>query len=86
MKDQSPERAKYEKPHVIMRSTDQQQVDFEVLRKNQLKNFQNFYEVLGENPDILKQEVKEYMKVTKEYKKEYKENVKQKYDDAKKNY
>lgn len=64
----------------MMRDTNDQQVDFEKLRKDQLKNFQNFYDVIdnnimGEDQSAFKDEVKEYVHMSKNYKQNYKNNV-----------
>jgi len=47
--DQLSKNKKYEDPKIIMRVTDKEEVDYEVLRKNQLKNFQHFYDNLDNN-------------------------------------
>lgn len=61
-----------------MRPTDQKIVDYEKLRKEQLKNFDYLYDNIDQNlldQEALKSEVKEYLKASKNYKKQYKENI-----------
>lgn len=61
-----------------MRDTDKKIVDYEKLRKDQMKNLDSLYENIDSklfDEEGLKSEVKEYMKVSKNYKKQYKENV-----------
>lgn len=53
-------------------------VDYEKIRQEQLKKLDNLYDNLDQklmDEDLLKQEVKDYMKSSKSYKQQYKENV-----------
>ena len=55
-----------------MRDTDKKIVDYEKLRKDQMKNLDSLYENIDSklfDEEGLKSEVKEYMKVSKNYKK-----------------
>jgi len=61
-----------------MRTTDKEAVDYERLRKDYLKNFENFYdniEVDFKDSQAMQDEVKQYMKISKQYKKKLKENI-----------
>lgn len=66
-----------------MRPTDKEQIDYESIRKNYLKNFEMFCENLDavKNEDCIKNEVKDYVKVSKDYKKQYKENIQKKQEE-----
>lgn len=57
----------YEVPQIVARPSDKQQVDYEKLRKDQLKNLNNFVDNWDQNlhnDSALKKEVREYVKVT----------------------
>lgn len=61
-----------------MRTTDKEAVDYERLRKDYLKNFENFYdniEVDLKDSKAMQDEVKQYMKISKQYKKKLKKNI-----------
>ena len=56
-----------------MRPTDKDMIDYDIIRKNYLKNFELFCENLDANIAVknengIKSEVKDFVKVSKEYK------------------
>lgn len=62
----------YQAPVIEMRPSDKSKIDYEKIRKDYLKNFENFYDNLDvdlKDVKAVQDEVKEFKKVSNKYKK-----------------